>query len=60
MCQIEKPSQCAGVFLFLQLIHFLKSKFSPWAEAIKKPQRAKDLKVLLAKADRQTALNQRN
>jgi hypothetical protein len=43
----------------LQLINYFTQKKLQWEEAIKKPQRAKDLKVLLAKADQQMVLNQR-
>jgi hypothetical protein len=44
----------------LQLINYFTQKKLQWEEAIKKPQRAKDLKVLLAKADQQMELNQRS
>jgi hypothetical protein len=43
----------------LQLINYFTQKKPSWEEAIKKPQRAKDLKVLLAKADQLVASNQR-
>jgi hypothetical protein len=51
----RKTLAFAGVFLFLQLINHFTQKKSSWEEAIKKPQRAKDLKVLLAKLDQQMA-----
>jgi hypothetical protein len=55
----RKTLAFAGVFLFLQLINYFIQKKSSWEEAIKKPLKAKDLKVLLAKADQLMALNQK-